>query len=93
MLALVEPVPAMPWLLCDHQSLQRIRQAMAVADLEGLVVMRGGGINSSLLSEKENGSTELGLYYFCHYGFNAYHYNTNIYKQGYSTLVKKGSGG
>lgn len=66
---------------------------MAVANLEGLVVMRGGGINSSLLSEKENGSTELGLYYFCHYGFNAYHCNTNIYKQEYSTLVKKGSGG
>lgn len=65
---------------------------MAVGDFEGLVVMRGGAVSSSLLSKKENRSTELGLEYFCRYGFTAY-CNTIIYKQEFSTLIKKGSGG
>lgn len=64
---------------------------MAVADFEGLVVMKGGGINSSLLSKKENRSTELGLDYFCLYGFTA-HCNTIIYKWEFSILIKNGSG-
>lgn len=67
---------------------------MAVADFEGLVVARGGGINSSLLIKKEHKSTVLGLDYYCccSYGFTAY-CNTIVYKQEFSTLIKKGCGG
>lgn len=65
---------------------------MAVAGFKGLVVTRGGGINSSLLSKKEDRSTELCLDYFCHCGFTAY-CNTIICKQEFSTLIKNGHGG
>lgn len=65
---------------------------MAEAAFKGLVVMKGGGINSSLLSKKENRSTELGLGYFCLHGYTAY-CNAIIYKQEFSMLIKNGSGG
>lgn len=90
--ALTKSVAAVLWSLCASKNLQPVWHRLAISDFEGLVVTRGGGINSSLLCKKENRSTELGLDYFCHYGFTA-HCDTIIYRQEFSLLMKNSSRG
>lgn len=79
----------MLWLQCAHQSFQPVWRGLGIADFKGPVVMRGGGINSSLLTKKENKSTELGLDCFCYYGFTA-HFDIIMCKQEFGTLITNG---
>lgn len=89
MFAQTIPLPALFWLQCAHKSLQPLWHGLGIADFKGMVVMTGGGISSSLLSKKENKSTELGLDCFCYYGFTA-HFDTITCTQEFSTLIKNG---